>query len=163
MNHELNYRRLMKPKVDIDGDLFWQYKHDSDDEGWVKQPSFMTPSYIATNQYGKPETAEEQTERQRHERLSGIVTETWHEMTGTGSSTDLKMIKDQRPIGYVGPGENRTVDSKMLEEKFVSLVEHAETAGIAIAAEDLLDIVLQGIPKPQIGTKRCLGTCALRR
>ena len=121
MNHEGKLRRL-KPTSNVDGDLFWDYEFPSDDEGWTKQPSFVTSSYIATNQYGERETEVERTERQRHERLGDIVDESWKEMSGGGQSTDLKMIKDLRLIRYVAPEENMTVDSKMLEEKFVSLV-----------------------------------------
>ena len=146
--HGGSFRRLMKAK-EKDVELQWETEYASDDEGYVPQPSFILKSTAITDEAGSvvADVTDAPSKDKDH------TDEAWKTEFGTDFPV-LTAIRDS-----VRETDDDKVDQELLDIVLTTFRKICREDGIAIACDDLLDTALRGMPKPVVGSRRCVEGC----
>jgi len=153
-----NFRRMMKFSVEPaegEGHFAWIPLVDSDDDGEVKQPSFVLSSTIATDAEGYAQGTHKhlQPVDSKYDNATTKADEEWRKVFGKGFEASLA-IKDAVP-----ELTDDTIDVAMLGDLLSQFVMDQEERSIGYAVDELLEAMRWGMSKRAIGAARGTDVC----
>ncbi len=138
-----------------EGRFSWVPLVDSDDDGEVKQPSFVLSSTIATDAEGFSQGTHKhlQPVDSKYDTDTSKADDEWHKMFGKGFEAS-GAIRDAAP-----EMTDDSIDVAMLGDLLSQFVGDQDKRGIAYAVDELLEAMRWGMKKKALGAVRGTEIC----